>query len=101
MARPLRITYPGAFYHVTSRGNESERESDWTESIAVGGKSFVDKVKKHLGFKAKGRTIKNKKNYCQLRENIADFGSTSFQGLEPDAGSNAGMDNTFFWNNKS
>ena len=22
MARPLRINYPGAFYHVTSRGNE-------------------------------------------------------------------------------
>ena len=22
MARPLRVTYPGAFYHVTSRGNE-------------------------------------------------------------------------------
>ena len=22
MARPLRITFPGAFYHVTSRGNE-------------------------------------------------------------------------------
>ena len=22
MARPLRITYPGAFYHITSRGNE-------------------------------------------------------------------------------
>ncbi len=22
MARPLRITYPGAFYHVTFRGNE-------------------------------------------------------------------------------
>ena len=22
MARPLRITYPGAFYHVTARGNE-------------------------------------------------------------------------------
>jgi len=22
MARALRITYPGAFYHVTSRGNE-------------------------------------------------------------------------------
>ena len=22
MARPLRITYPGTFYHVTSRGNE-------------------------------------------------------------------------------
>lgn len=22
MARPLRITFPGAFYHVTTRGNE-------------------------------------------------------------------------------
>jgi len=22
MARPLRITFPGTFYHVTSRGNE-------------------------------------------------------------------------------
>ena len=22
MARPLRITFPGAFYHVTARGNE-------------------------------------------------------------------------------
>ena len=22
MARPLRITFPGAFYHITSRGNE-------------------------------------------------------------------------------
>jgi len=22
MARPLRIEYPGAYYHVTSRGNE-------------------------------------------------------------------------------
>jgi len=22
MARPLRIEYPGAFYHITSRGNE-------------------------------------------------------------------------------
>ncbi len=22
MARPLRITYPGTFYHATSRGNE-------------------------------------------------------------------------------
>ena len=25
MARPLRICYPGAFYHVTSRGNEQKK----------------------------------------------------------------------------
>jgi len=24
VARPLRIEYPGAFYHVTSRGNEQK-----------------------------------------------------------------------------
>lgn len=24
MSRPLRITYPGAFYHITSRGNEKK-----------------------------------------------------------------------------
>ena len=24
MARPLRIEYPGAFYHLTSRGNEQK-----------------------------------------------------------------------------
>lgn len=25
MSRPLRIIYPGAFYHVTSRGNEKRK----------------------------------------------------------------------------
>jgi putative transposase len=25
MARPLRIVYPGALYHVTSRGNAQQR----------------------------------------------------------------------------
>ncbi len=25
MARPLRIQYPGALYHITSRGNERKR----------------------------------------------------------------------------
>jgi REP element-mobilizing transposase RayT len=24
MSRPLRITYPGAFYHITSHGNEQK-----------------------------------------------------------------------------
>ena len=25
MARPLRIEYPGAFYHITARGNERKK----------------------------------------------------------------------------
>ena len=32
MARPLRIEYPGEFYHVTSRGNE---QKDVLESIKI------------------------------------------------------------------
>ncbi len=43
MARPLRISYPGAFYHVTSRGNgqkdiikskkDSEKFIEYLESV--------------------------------------------------------------------
>jgi len=81
--------------------DELERESHLTESIAVGSKSFIEKVKKSLGFKAKGRTIAGSKGHYQLRENVSDFGNTSFYGFRPDAGADAEMINTFFWNNKS
>ena len=37
MARPLRITYPGAFYHVTSRGNERK---DIFRAIVIGSGSL-------------------------------------------------------------
>ena len=40
MARPLRIEYPGAFYHVTCRGNERKAIfADETDRI-----SFVDRL---------------------------------------------------------
>jgi putative transposase len=32
--------------------DEPERESHWSESIAVGSKSFTENVKKSLGFKS-------------------------------------------------
>jgi hypothetical protein len=62
MARPLRIEYPGAYYHVTSRGNErktifrDEREQvkflytigtlliRWTNSNGTGHPSRLEKV---------------------------------------------------------
>ena len=80
--------------------DELERESHLTESIAVGSKSFIEKVKKSLGFKAKGRTIAGSKGHYQLRENVSDFGNTSFYVFRPDAGADAEMINTFFWDNK-
>lgn len=35
----------------------SGKENIWTQSIAVGSKWFVEKMKKSLGFRAKGRKI--------------------------------------------
>lgn len=34
-----------------------ERQDEWTGSIAVGSKAFIDNVKAHLGFRAKGRDV--------------------------------------------
>lgn len=33
------------------------RQNEWTDSIAVGGKSFIEKVKSLSGFKAKERDV--------------------------------------------
>ena len=34
-----------------------ERQDEWTGSVAVGSKSFVESVKASLGFRAKGRNV--------------------------------------------
>ena len=44
------------------------RDSAWTESVAVGGKEFVKKVKFKLGAKAIGRKILANKNNFEIRE---------------------------------
>ena len=56
MGRPLRISYPNAFYHVTARGNERqnifrsnkdrERFLEYLESATE--RYIVDRVKKQL-----------------------------------------------------
>ena len=54
-----------------------KRESRWSNSIAVGEKQFVSKIKKRLGFKALGRKTQSLDEGFQLREKvmpyIADF----------------------------
>lgn len=50
-----------------------ERERKWTESIAVGSKSFIEKTKEQLGNKARGRIeIENKGTY-ELREGQVSY----------------------------
>ena len=40
-------------------GDEAkERQEEWTASIAVGSRSFIEKVKALLGFRAKGREVR-------------------------------------------
>jgi putative transposase len=80
---------------------ESEREGDWSESIAVGGKTFIENVKKRLGFKAKGRAISINNDRYQLRDNISDDGNTPSHGSGTDPRSHVGIDNAFCWNDKS
>jgi len=43
--------------------DESKRESHWTESIAVGSRLFIEKVKTTLGFKAKSGSITGSDEY--------------------------------------
>ncbi len=63
-----------------------------TKSVAVGSKSFVERVKSMLGVLAKGRkTIETKEGY-QLREPSALYGSHSKVKNE-----DIGTDNTYYW----
>lgn len=51
------------------------RDSKWTQSIAVGDKTFVKEIKKRLGIRSKGRKIfEEENNDYQLRDRQAQYG---------------------------
>lgn len=54
---------------------EQVRESRWTETVAVGNKSFVETVKSKLGLRAKGRRVSGVENDFILREPQGPFGT--------------------------
>jgi hypothetical protein len=64
------------------------RESRWTQSIAVGDKSFLEQIKEQLGIRAKGRKIHGSEDEYQLREGQTGYGA--WQDLD--------NENTFDWN---
>jgi hypothetical protein len=53
--------------------NSRQRESRWTESIAVGSKAFIEQTKEQLGFRAKGRSVEALDEVCALREANRDY----------------------------
>ena len=50
------------------------RQSKWTQSIAVGDKSFLKQIKDRLGIRAKGRKIHGSEDEYRLREGQTDYG---------------------------
>lgn len=69
------------------------RESRWTESVAVGSSSYVEEIKARLGIKAAGRRIeKQQGDICVLREEPAPY-NVVFD-LENEA---LKLENGYFW----
>lgn len=72
-----------------------ERQSEWTGSIAVGSKSFINNVKERLGFRAKGREVIIGEDGYQLRERSATYNAlfeVENEDIEPE--------NTHYWDVK-
>ena len=71
---------------------ERIRQEEWSSSIAVGSKGFVENVKSLLGFRAKGRDIVEGNDGYQLRERSVPYG-----GLFGGENNDIGFENTYYW----
>jgi hypothetical protein len=71
---------------------EKTRQEEWTGSIAVGSRSFVENVKALLGYRAKGRDVIRGNEGYQLRE-----GSSSYKALFGAENDDIGLKNTYSW----
>ena len=63
------------------------KETKWTQSIAVGSKTFIEKMKEAHGFRAKGRKIICADDTFELREVLTPYGKAN----------NLDSGNTFLW----
>jgi len=74
----LSRTYKGWMEDALRQGGNA-REGKWTQSIAVGSKSFVEEVKDKLGFRAIGRKVVSTGDVYELKENEVSY-SSDFDG---------------------
>jgi len=74
----LSEVYKGWLEDALSKDGHA-REEKWTQSIAVGSKFFVEKVKDDLGFKAIGRKVVSTGDVYELKEKEASY-SSDFDG---------------------
>jgi hypothetical protein len=75
---------------------ERARREEWTDSIAVGSRPFVEKVKALLGFRAKGREVIEGSEGYQVREEPAPY--SALFGAEKD---DIGFENIYLWDIKT
>ena len=68
---------------INSRIEYSSREKEikWSQSIAVGSKKYLEKIKNDLGFRAKGRKIISSDDIFELREGQEPYRSANRQDL--------------------
>ena len=71
-----------------------KRQPQWTESIAVGNKVYVEKVKDQMGYKAIWRKVVETRDSFVLKERQHPYQSISDGAIrvQPE-------DNTFYWQN--
>lgn len=70
--------------------NTHIRESRWTESVAVGSRTFIEETQQQLGFRAKGRKISEDEETFELREESEEYDSVG-------ENSRLRLKNTYLW----
>ncbi len=90
----LRLSHKGWIEEYLGDGPKT-RQDEWTDSIAVGSRTFIEKVKALLGFKAMGRDVKEGGGGYQLREE-----AISYNALFGPEKRDIGPKNTYFWDIK-
>ncbi|MBN1105700.1 MAG: hypothetical protein JXL84_19990 [Deltaproteobacteria bacterium] len=71
---------------------EKQGKEEWTGSIAVRSRSFVEKVKEILGFRARGREVIEGVGGYQVKEEPGTY--NAFLGAEK---GDIGAQNAYFW----
>jgi putative transposase len=89
----LRETYRKWVDSAIMRG-DIKRQPQWTGSIAVGDKVYVEKVKDQIGYKAIGRKVVENEDSFVLRERQISYQSISDRAVRPQP-----EDNTIYWQN--
>ena len=91
----FRETYRNWVDASIMQGNVT-RQPQWTESIAVGNKVYVEKVKDQMGYKAIGRKVVENRDSFVLKET-----QQPYQGISDKAIQVQPEDNTFYWENET